>query len=237
MFKVVGTIVAAPIAKLVNNSITEGKFPDILKQAKLVPIFKGGNLKAMSNYRPIAILPTLSKIFEKCIAYKLFNFLLKFNLISLKQSGLLKGRSTEYAFLDLIGYVYKSLNEKKHGISLFIDLKKAFDTVNNKIILGKLKLYSIQGTPLSWFENYFKDRKERVSIRGMYSTERVINTGVPQESILGPTLFIVYINDLTTISPLFTSILYADDTTLHSSHTKYDALILAINNELPKFYR
>ena len=112
MFKVVGTIVAAPIAKLVNNSITEGKFPDVLKRAKIVPIFKGGNSKAMSNYRPIAILPTLSKIFEKCIAYRLLNFLLKFNLISARQYGFLKGRSTEHAFIGLIKYVYKNLNEK-----------------------------------------------------------------------------------------------------------------------------
>ena len=120
---------------------------------------------------------------------------------------------------------------------MFIDLKKVFDTVNHKILLEKLKLYGIRGTPLSWFESYLKDRKQRVSIGGMYSSERVINTGVPQGSILGPILFIVYINDLTTISPFFTSILYADDTTLLSSHTDYDALILAINNELPKFYR
>ena len=236
ILKAVRNIIAIPLMNLINKSIREGIFPDVLKFAKVVPIFKGGDVQSVCNYRPIAILPTISKIFEKCMSGRILNFLLKFNLISEKQCGFLKGKSTEDAFLNLIEYVYNSLNSKHHCISLFIDLKKAFDTVNHDILLRKLQLYGVRGSTLSWKRSYLSNRKQCVCISGSFSSERVLNVGVPQGSILGPILFLLYINDLTKVSPLFNPILYADDTTLLASSTDYDELIIAINNELPKFY-
>ena len=236
VLKLVKHIVAAPISKLINKSVTEGIFPNVLKCAKIVPIFKNGNTQDVSNYRPIAILPTLSKIFERVMSCRLINYLVKFNLITDKQFGFLKGNSTEDAFVKLVEHVYSRLNAKEHCISLFIDLKKAFDTVNHKILLDKLKHYGVRGPPLSWMASYLKDRKQQVVIAGRLSSEKTLNVGVPQGSILGPILFLLYINDMPNVSSLFFPILYADDTTLLSSNNDYDALILTINNELPKLY-
>ena len=232
--KQIQSLLADPIAKIVNSSFHNGIFPDILKLARVVPIFKSGDSCSVSNYRPISILPVLSKIFERCVAQRLMHFLLTFKLISSDQFGFRKGKSTNDAFIKLTEYIYRGLNNKEHCRGIFIDLRKAFDTVNHKILLKKLEKYGVRGLPLLWFTSYLKDRRQFVGVDGNCSQEEIINVGVPQCSILGPILFLIYINDLPRISSLFTVVLYADDTTLLASKRDYNSLMIDINKELAK---
>ena len=237
LFKTLRGILAEPLSKLINSSISSGVFPECLKCAKIVPIFKKGEPTNMSNYRPIALLPTLSKVFEKIISIRLVDFFGKSNVIVPRQFGFLKGRSTEGAFLSVTEYIYKCLNNKEHSIGIFIDLTKAFDTVKHDTLLGKLERYGVRGLPLQWLASYLRDRRQYVTFNGSYSSVRQINIGVPQGSILGPLLFLIYINDLPNASARFRSVLYADDTTLLTSDSDYSSLIQTINAELPKIHK
>ena len=237
LLKELASIISGCVANLVNASICSGIFPECLKYAKIVPIHKKGDPKNMSNYRPIALLPTISKIFEKCISTRLLHFFTKSDSIFPRQFGFLKGRSTADAFLALVEYIYNCLNNKEHCIGIFIDLTKAFDTVNHGILLGKLERYGVRGLPLRLLSSYLKDRKHSVTINGYCSSQRIINVGVPQGSILGPWLFLIYINDLPNISSIFWSILYADDTTLLANDSNYSNLVHSINNELSKLHQ
>ena len=227
-------LLSVPLAKLINTSIAYAVFPQCLKSAKINPIFKKGDPKNISNYRPIAILPTFSKLFERCIVNRLNDFLCKSDIIYDKQFGFIKGKSTSDAFVELTEYIYRCLNNKEHCISIFLDLTKAFDTVNHEVLLGKLERYGVRGLPLQWLSSYLKDRQQCVSINGHCSSQRTVNIGIPQGSIIGPVLFLLYVNDLPSISSEFLSILYADDTTLLSSNSDHSLLIQLINNELPK---
>ena len=235
--KNLSTILSEPISNLVNASFSSGVFPECLKCAKIVPIYKKGDPKDISNYRPISLLPTLSKIFERCISRRLLDFFSKFDIISHRQFGFQKGRSTTDAFLALVEYIYDCLNGKEHCIGIFVDFKKAFDTVNHDILLGKLERYGVRGLPLRLIASYLRDRRHYVAIDGQGSAQRTINIGVPQGSILGPILFLIYINDLTNISTTLWPVLYADDTTLLAKNSDYPDLVQSLNVELPKFYR
>ena len=143
LFKQIHNIIAHPMSELINLSFHAGIFPNIFKGAKVVPIFKNGNPQLVSNYRPISILPILSKVIEKCIASRMFQYLAKFNIITDKQYGFLKGKSTTDAFIEFTERVYSSLDKKEHCVTLFLDLRKAFDTVNHTILWNKLENYGI----------------------------------------------------------------------------------------------
>ena len=234
LLKKIRNQLSVAIVKLINKSISRGVFPQCLKTAKIIPIFKKGDAKDICNFRPIAILPVLSKVFERCIANRLLDFLCKSDVIYRKQFGFVKGKSTIDAFIELTEYIYRCLNNKEYCISIFLDLTKAFDTVNHGVLLGKLERYGVRGLPLQWFASYLKDRQQYVSISGQCSSQRTINIGIPQGSIIGPILFLLYVNDLPNITSKFLSILYADDTTLLSSNSDYPHLVKLINDELPK---
>ena len=237
LLKRVSGVLAETVAYLVNKSFRNGIFPECLKIAKVVPIYKSGDPQDLANYRPISILPVFSKIFERCMAVRLMNFLLRFNLISSNQFGFLRGKSAADAFTKLTEYIYSCLNKKEHCMGIFVDLKKAFDTVNHSILLRKLERYGVRGSCLTWFNSYLRDRKQFVSVAGQCSAAKTIEIGVPQGSIIGPILFLIYINDLPFISDLFSPILYADDTTLLAKNIDYTNLMHEINSELPKLYQ
>ena len=220
---------AGKIAEMVNASLCSGIFPNCLKLARIVSIYKKADPMNMSNYWPIALLPTLSKM--KCISTRLLSFFNTFDTIFSRQVGFLKGRSTSDAFLSLVEYIYNCSNDKEYCTGIFIDFTKAFDTVNHEILLGKLERYRVQGMPLRLMARYLKDRKQCVTIDGHFSRQRTINIGVPQGSILGPWLFLIYINDLPNISSVFWPILYADDTTLLAKNANYTDLVQSVNNE------
>ena len=232
LFKLAKNFLLHPLCYIINLSIESGIFPDILKHANITPVYKNGDRHCISNYRPISVLPFLGKILEKCIALRLVNFMQKYNIITPNQYGFQKGRSTADAILKLMEYIYNALNEKKHNLTVFVDLRKAFDTVNHEILLSKLYQYGIRGIALDWFTSYLRDRNQCVRIGESLSSARALNIGVPQGSILGPVLFTIYINDLPNASALMSSILFADDTTLTMEHADYNELTQQINSEL-----
>ena len=230
--QIISTIID-PLHHIFNLSFNTGVVPVQFKIAKVIPIFKSGDSSSMDNYRPISLLNTFSKILEKLVAARLLSYLNENNILSKWQFGFRSGHSTMHPMVHFLNKIAGSLNEKKHTIAIFCDLKKAFDTCDHTILLLKLKRYGVSGTELKWFESYLTKRKQFVSIKDHSSPLLEISLGVPQGSILGPLLFILYINDLP-LSSKFLSLLFADDTTLLFSHDNLETLTLTVNEEFQK---
>ena len=169
-------------------------FPSELKLAKVVPILKAGDSSALTNYR--AVLTFFAKVFEKIVYNKLLNFISDNNILYDHQYGFRKGRSTQQAIITLVDKIAKSQDIGDIVITLLIDLKKAFDTIDHRILLRKLYSYGIRGSMLKWMESYLTDRSQYVVFDGKVSETRSIECGVPQGSILGPLLFIISVNDI-----------------------------------------
>jgi Reverse transcriptase (RNA-dependent DNA polymerase) len=222
-----------PLKHIFSLSFNTGIVPTQLKVAKVIPVFKGGDKSQMDNYRPISLLNTFSKVMEKIVHNRLSSFLNENNLLSESQYGFRKEHSTIHPLTKFLNFITKAFNDKEHCIAIFCDLRKAFDTVDHKILLTKLYNLGIQGTELKWFENYLTGRKQFVVINGKASTLREIILGVPQGSILGPLLFIIYINDLAKASRFFSS-LFADDTKLLAKNSDPVALNNFVNTEFHK---
>ena len=227
-------------ALIINQSLTTGIFPDNLKIAKVLPIYKKDDETLFDNYRPISILPAISKLFERVVYNQLYEYFALNNLLYYSQHGFRKLHSTETAALEFIDKILKHLDSGKLPIAVFIDLSKAFDTIDHKILLYKLQYYGVSGTALLWFKNYLSNRSQFVQINDTQSNLLNLTTGVPQGSILGPLLFIIYVNDICFASTKFKAVLYADDTSIESplcsfnfSPQSSDALLSqTINREL-----
>ena len=200
-----------PLSLITNQSFRTGIFPDKLKIYKITPLFKKGDELIVDNYRPISVLPVLSKIFEKIAFAQLYDYINENRLLYHGQYGFRKGHSTELASIEFIDNVIHKLDQGKLPISVFLDLSKVFDTLDHNILLHKLNFYGVHGIALNWFQSYINGRTQYVQIEDKMSTLLPISTGVPQGSILGPLLFIIYINDICAVSSHFNPILYADD--------------------------
>ena len=179
-----------PLFKVFNSSLTKGVFPEALKYAKVMPIFKSGDLSDLGNYRPISVLPVFSKILEKIMYNRVYSYLNDHKLLFNKQFGFQVNNSTEHALLELSDEITRSFENGEFTIGIFIDLSKAFDTVNHTILLNKLEHYGISGIYLDWLKSYLKERKQCI-----FNGDNVISDfldilcGVPQGSILGPLPF------------------------------------------------
>ena len=223
-----------PLTHLINLSINEGIFPDELKIAKVIPIYKSDNQQSINNYRPISVLPFFSKIFERVIANHVTDFLEESNILNDNQYGFRRNHSTSHAIICLVEKVAKALDQGKIVVGLMIDLKKAFDGICHKTLLKKLYAYGIMGKLFDWFKSYLTNRTQYVQYGNSKSATKTITHGVPQGSILGPLLFILYVNDFSRASDLLFSILFADDTTVLIEGHEYQKLIKTLNEELCK---
>ena len=192
-----------------------GIFPSKLKIAKVIPIFKEkGDDFNFENYRPISLLSIISKIFERVVHDQLYSYFEENNLFYKHQYGFRKKHSTELAALELIDRVLKDMDNKQDPFAIFLDLSKAFDTIDHSILIHKLSHYGIKGKELNWFRSYLEQRSQYVEFKDCKSSLRGITTGVPQGSILGPLLFIIYMNDIANATEILKVFCFADDTTL-----------------------
>jgi len=225
--------ISAPLAHIFNKSVQSGCFPSKLKISRVVPIFKSGDPSNMTNYRPISLLSALSKVLEKIIATQLVNHLEINKLLYEHQYGFQRNKSTEHNLLHVIEFVHSALNRGEFAIGVFLDLKKAFDVVSHEILLKKLKSLGIRDTPLKWFSSYLNNRMQLVDLGGSKSELRNLNISVLQGSVLGPILFLCFVNDLWRVTDLFT-LLFADDTAAFKSGKNLNDLINKVNIELNK---
>jgi hypothetical protein len=204
-----------PLTHVLNLCITKGVFPSVFKRAVVHPIHKGGDRDLITNYRPISVLTPFSKILERYLNKSLKNYLEKHGIISDNQFGFRSHKSTEDAVSKLVETLVVNTDAKRKCYGIFLDLTKAFDTVSIAILLSKLETLGIRGIPLDMFTSYLTNRTQSVKIGSVISSEEQISYGVPQGSILGPTLFLLYINNLCNMYIDNCTILsYADDTAL-----------------------
>lgn len=233
ILKASNDLIAPILCKLFNMCVEQAIYPQILKIARIVPIFKNGDAKLQKNYRPISTLLTMNKIFEKLLYLRLNSFLETCNIISDNQYGFRKARDTQLAALKVINHVLPTISSGE-GFSacVFLDFSKAFDTVDHEILLSKLERYGIRGIALSLFRSYLSNRKQSVTIGDTESNLMMVEFGVPQGSVLGPLLYLLYANDINYLLTDLITVIFADDTTLIETCNTIETLALRVNHVL-----
>ena len=229
--------IAHPLSIIFNISLKTGTFPNILKLAETIPIYKKGSKMDTCNYRPISLLSNINKLFEKMMYNRVFTFLEANKCIYNLQFGFRSKHSTNHALIEITEKIRCALDNHESACGVFIDLQKAFDTVNHDILVDKLMHYGIRGVANSWFKSYLTERTQYVSIDGYKSNKSPMQHGVPQGSVLGPLLFLVYINDLHTAIPYSNTYHFADDTHLLNTCVSPKQLQKRTNIDLKCLYK
>ena len=214
ILKLAANIIAPSLTHIFNQSIAVSIFPTEWKLARVSPICKKGKKDDPNNYRPISFIPVVAKIFEKLVHVQLYNYLNDNDLLANCQSGFRSLHSTLTALLEATENWSLNIDNGPINGVIFIGLKKAFDTIDHNIVICKLSNYGVDQKALRWFQSYLSDRSQKCSVNGHLSTASPITCGVRQGSILGPLLFLVYINDLPNCLEKASQRMYADDTSI-----------------------
>ena len=237
MLKLSLNSIIAPFKHICNLSLLNGIFPKELKIARVCPIFKNGNPMHFVQYRPVSVLPVMSKVLEKIMYNRVYTFLQDLELLYEFQFGFRPKHSTELALMLSVDKIISALDRNNFVLGIFLDFSKAFDTIDHAILLQKLDNYGIRGIANEWFRSYLTDRYQYVCYDGTNSTYRKIVCGVPQGSILGPLLFLIYINDLASICNEILPVMYADDSNLFAEGSDMEVLQNTMNREMVKVSR
>ena len=222
------------LAALMNKSISTGIYSHLLKHAKVIPVYKTGDETDPCNYRPISLLSVFNRLFEKLMYKRLRSYCEKNGIFFSSQYGFRDNCSTQHAILDILNKIQSKIDAKLFSCGIFIDLKKAFDTVDHSILLHKLNHYGVRGIINTWFSSYLSKRSQSTQIGSAVSNKEEIVCGVPQGSVLGPLLFLIYVNDIYRCSQIFDFYLFADDTNLLYSNKDLKDLETVVNDELIK---
>jgi hypothetical protein len=234
MLKDVASVIAGPISYIINLSLRSGQVPTDWKVAQVVPLHKSGSTTDTNNYRPISILPIVSKILERAVHYQLMDYLERNNLLSENQFGYRNKRSTELASALFIDSIRKSGDKGLLTGAVFLDLSKAFDTLDHSKLLDKLKCFGIKGLAHTWFIDYLFQRSQIVKLGQEVSSPCPLLCGVPQGSILGPVLFLMFFNDFNECLHHSKVIQFADDTVIYVSSKSVTNIEKQLNADLDK---
>ena len=234
--KCISDSIAYPLAQVANLSFQQGIFPEELKIAAVTSLNKTKDPMMLNNYRPISLISVFAKILERLMYNRLLKFINKYQIFNKHQFGFRDKHSKFMALIILIENLVNAIDNGKCAVGIFLDFQKAFDTVDHCILLDKLYFYGIRGQAFEWFSSYLHNRQQLVNYCGCESDFITIKCGVPQGSILGPLLFLLYINDLPQVSEYFMPILFADDTNLFATGYSLNDIVSEINKEIANIY-